>query len=139
MILLDANIFMYAGGAAHPHKAPSLELLRRVATGKVEAVLDAEILQEILYRYRSIGRWSDGRVVYDLAKLTVATVLPITLSVMDYSRILLDQYPALLPRDAVHASVCLVHKLDGICTFDRDFDALGEIKRIDPEALAGEA
>ncbi len=56
MILLDANIFMYAGGASHPNKAPSLALLEGVARGEREAAVDAEVLQEILHRYRAIQR-----------------------------------------------------------------------------------
>ena len=60
MILIDSNIFMYAGGASHPNKAPSVALLEGIATGRLDGVIDAEILQEILHRYRSIRRWKDG-------------------------------------------------------------------------------
>ena len=35
MILIDANIFMYAAGAEHPHKAPSVSLLRCIALGEI--------------------------------------------------------------------------------------------------------
>ncbi len=31
MILIDANIFMYAAGAEHPYKEPSRKFLERVA------------------------------------------------------------------------------------------------------------
>lgn len=50
MILVDTNILMYAAGASHPCKAPSLRLLERVARGDVEAAIHAETLQEILHR-----------------------------------------------------------------------------------------
>jgi predicted nucleic acid-binding protein len=53
MILVDANVFMYAAGAEHPHKAPSRIFLEKVAGGEIEAALDAEVLQEILHRYRA--------------------------------------------------------------------------------------
>ena len=69
MILPDANILMYAAGAEDPHKAPSLAMLDRVATGDVDAAIDAGVLQEILHRYRAIGRWKDGRRVYNLPTL----------------------------------------------------------------------
>ena len=71
MILLDANIFMYAGGSPHPNKAPSLAFLERVALGELEVGVDAEVLQEILHRYRAIGRWEDGRRVFDYARQVV--------------------------------------------------------------------
>lgn len=38
MTFVDANVFMYAAGAPHPHKAPSAALLRAVALGEIEAV-----------------------------------------------------------------------------------------------------
>jgi predicted nucleic acid-binding protein len=53
VILIDANIFMYAAGAEHPHKEPSRMFLEQVARGEVDAALDAEVLQEILHRYRA--------------------------------------------------------------------------------------
>jgi predicted nucleic acid-binding protein len=68
LILIDGNIFMYAAGAEHPHKAPCVALLRRVALGETEAAVDAEVLQEILHRYRAIRRWEEGREVYARAR-----------------------------------------------------------------------
>jgi predicted nucleic acid-binding protein len=50
---------MYAAGADHPNKEPSVRFLERVARGEVEAALDAESLQEILHRYRALGRWGE--------------------------------------------------------------------------------
>lgn len=57
MILIDSNIFMYAAGTPHPNKEPSATFLDQVAIGEVDAVIDAEVLQEILHRYRAISRW----------------------------------------------------------------------------------
>ena len=48
MILVDANILMYAAGADHAHKEPSLRWLERVARGDVEAIINAETLQEVV-------------------------------------------------------------------------------------------
>jgi predicted nucleic acid-binding protein len=66
LILIDANISMYAAGAEHSHKGPSVAVLRRVALGEIDAAVDAEVLQEILRRYRAIWRWEEGREVYAL-------------------------------------------------------------------------
>ena len=76
MILLDESIIMYAAGAPDPHKAPSVTFLESVARGDVEAALDAEVLREILHRYRAIGRWKDGRRVYDLVVRAISATLP---------------------------------------------------------------
>ena len=67
MMLVDSNVIMYAAGAAHPNKAPSVAFLDRVARAEIDAAIDAGVLQEILQRYRAIQRWSEGRTVCDLA------------------------------------------------------------------------
>lgn len=132
MILIDSNIFMYAGGAAHPHKEPSAVFLRRVAQGEIEAAIDAEVLQEILHRYRTIGRWSDGSRVYDLARRIVPAVLPTTAKIMDSARELMDTYPPLAARDALHAAVAKANGITQICSYDRDFDAVQDVERVEP-------
>jgi hypothetical protein len=132
MELIDANILMYAAGAAHPNKQPSIRFLERVANGEVDATIDAEILQEILHRYRTIGRWADGRKVFDLARELFPDVIPVTASVLDRARTLLDASTSLMARDALHAAVVLEEGLDGIYSYDRDFDHIPGIRRLQP-------
>ena len=133
MILIDANILMYAAGAPHRYKQPSARLLQRIADGDVDALIDAELLQEILHRYRAIGRWTDGRLVYDFARQIFPTVLPITADVMDRARELLDVHDGMMARDALHAAVVLTEGLAAICSYDRDFDGIVGLRRIEPE------
>jgi predicted nucleic acid-binding protein len=130
--LIDANILMYAAGAAHPNKEPSIRFLERVANGEVAATIDAETLQEILHRYRAIERWADGRKVYDLARELFPDVIPVTASVLDRARTLLDGSTSLMARDALHAAVVLEEGLDGIYSYDRDFDHIPGIRRLQP-------
>jgi predicted nucleic acid-binding protein len=130
--LVDTNILMYAGGAVHSHRKPSLAFLEAVMRGSIRATLDAESLQEILHRYRSIGRWNDGEVLYDRARLMFPEVLAITGEVTDSARRLMGVYPTMVARDAIHAAVVEVYRLDSICSFDRDFDRIAGLKRIEP-------
>ena len=132
MILVDANIFMYAAGADHPHKLPSAAFLSQVATGQVEAAIDSEVLQEILHCYRAIGRWSEGRHVYDSARLIVPVTLPITVEILDAARELLDDYEQLNARDALHAAVVFKNDIRSLCSYDRDFDQIAGLERIEP-------
>ncbi len=132
MILVDSNVLMYAAGAPHQHKTPSVAFLQAVADGDIDATIDAEVLQEILHRYRSIGRWTDGRRVFDLARDLFPMVIPITAEVMDRARLLLDRHDRVWARDALHASVVLTHRLDGLVSYDRDFDAITGVKRREP-------
>jgi uncharacterized protein len=133
MILIDSNILMYAAGRAHPHREPSAALLEKIALERVEAVTDVEVLQEILHRYRAIGQWEKGRRAYDLARRVFALLVPITIEVMDDARTLMDQYERLGARDAVHAAVCRLVGAEAICSYDRDFDGVDGLSRVEPE------
>lgn len=115
---------MYASGGDHPNKAIAERFLLRVSEGEVEATIDAEVLQEILHRYLSIRRWSVGQRVYAVARRLFPQVLSITGPIVDQAKHIADTYPDISARDAVHAAVVIVHNLDGICTFDRDFDRI---------------
>jgi len=65
VILVDANVLMYAAGSDHQNKSPSIRFLSSVADGSVDAAIDAEVLQEVLQGYRALDRWRDGKRVYD--------------------------------------------------------------------------
>lgn len=135
MILIDANVLMYAAGAEHPNKAPSLALLERIATGTVDAGADVEVLQEVLHRYRAIGRWHDGKRVFDLARKIVPTWYPVDLATLDRARNLLDEYTTLTARDALHAAVYFSVGAEALCSFDRDFDRVAGLRRVEPGVI----
>jgi uncharacterized protein len=138
--LVDSNIFMYATGREHPFKTRAAVFLEKVAEGAVEAAIDAEVLQEILHRYRALERWTEGAVVYDTARILFPEVLAVTGEVMDGARRLMDtplhapmnSRRGLMARDALHAAVVRVYGLASITTFDKDFDAIAGLRRIEP-------
>ena len=132
MTLLDSNIFMYAVGREHPHKQRSAAFLKRVLDGAVTAAVDAEALQEILYRYQALGRAKQGLAVYDEVRMIVPEVIPITGDIMDRARALMERHSRLISRDAVHAAVVQVGGLTSICSFDSDFDQIPNLRRIEP-------
>lgn len=132
MILVDSNIIMYAAGGTHPHRAPSVVFLERVANGSVDAAVDAEVLQEVLHRYRAIGRWAEGRAAYDLSRKVFPRVIPITTGILDEARQLLDAYSHLTARDALHAAACRLSGADALCSYDRDLDGIEGVKRVEP-------
>jgi predicted nucleic acid-binding protein len=137
MILVDANVFMYAAGAAHPKKKQSIAFFELAIESGLDIAVDAEVLQEILHRYRAIKRWDQGKQVYDLARKIVPTVIPIGADLLDSARLLLDEYPEALARDALHAAVCRLPEVDGICSFDTDFDRFDGVTRLTPGDFVG--
>lgn len=134
MILVDSNIFMYAAGSPHPHKVPSRDWLERAARGDVQAGMDAEVLQEILHRYRHTDRWEDGRKVYDLARRSIPGVLAVTGDVMDLAREILDVTARIPARVALHAAVYRFYEAEAICSYDRHYDLIEGLRRIEPDS-----
>ena len=132
MTLVDSNIFMYAAGGEHPFKKRAAAFLERAAEGSVEAAIDAEVLQEILHRYRALKRWKEGRLVYDTARILFPEVLAVTGEVMDGARRLMDEHSGLMARDALHAAVVAVYRLTSITSFDHDFDRVAGLQRLEP-------
>lgn len=130
MILVDSNVLMYATGAEHPNKPLAVRFLDRVAGGEVEAAIDAEVLHEIIHRYRALNRWPEGRRVFGLARIVFPDVLSITGAVMDRAKQLAESDGRISARDAVHAAVIAEYQLEWICTFDRDFDRIRGCKRV---------
>lgn len=105
---------MYAAGEPHPHKEPSLALLERIATGRLKAVTDTEVLQEILYRFWALKLPLKAMEVFDHFMMAVPAVLSVAKRDMIRARSLLAQQPDLPARDAVHAAVALNNGLKTI-------------------------
>jgi predicted nucleic acid-binding protein len=121
---------MYVAGREHENRAPARRFLDRVRDRKVEAVTSTEVLQEILYRYSSLGRLDLASEVYDLVVEICPLVLDVTLADTDRARELLCSTAGISARDAVHAAVMLSHDIEWIATFDVGFDRVKGVRRL---------
>ncbi len=129
-VFVDSNIPMYVAGSEHVCREPALRFLERVEMGQIEASTSTEVLQEILYRYSSIGRRDLAGGVYDLFVEACPIVLDVTLADTDRARNLISESSNISPRDAIHAAVMLNHEIEWIATFDADFDRIPGIRRL---------
>ena len=133
---LDANILMYAAGGEHPLREPCRLALARMLDDEVMLVTDAEVLQEILYRYFSIDRPEVARILHDAAIRICDRILSIDERHTSRALELLLEHPRLSPRDAIHVATMEVDGLELLLSTDRDFDGLRQLERIDPAGLA---
>lgn len=131
-LFVDANIPMYVAGRPHPFKEPSTAFLRNVAERKVGAVSDVEVLQEILYRCHHIKEVQKGFQVFETFARTIPVIYPVFLGDMLKAKELLHKHDDIRPRDALHAAVMLNRGLDTIVSYDRHFDHIPGIKRVEP-------
>ncbi len=132
-VFIDTNIPMYAAGVLHPLREPSQRVIRAIARGELEAVTDAEVLQEILYRYLHIGEREKGFQVFDyFRRIMLGHILPVEDRDVQRARELAEEYPTLSPRDLIHLAVMQHYNIHEIITADRSFDVVPGIQRIDP-------
>ena len=132
MRLIDTNVFIYAVGRPHPYKPACLRVLDALESGLLEANIDAELLQEILYVYWSTKRLGQGVALFDRVEQIFPDLIPIAAMDTRVARELLARHPTIAPRDAIHAAVALNHGLDGVISTDGGFDTIPGITRIDP-------
>lgn len=134
---IDVNIPMYAAGVDHPLVEPSRRVMAAVASGQIDAVTDAEVFQEILYRYFHIGQKEKGLRVFDhFFQIMLGRILPIEDLDVQQARELADRYPALSPRDLVHLAVIVRQQIEDVITADTTFEGVHGVQRIDPAAFA---
>ena len=133
-VFLDSNVFLYAAGADHPHKAPCVEVVRAVAEGRLDANTSAEVLQEILYVYLRRGLRAEAvRLARNVSDLFPA-LLPVTREDMVRALILAERHEALPARDLVHTAVMLNNGMDTLVSLDRHFDDVDELTRRTPDS-----
>lgn len=131
-VFVDANVPMYAVGAAHPLKQSCVDLLEAIARGEVAALTDAEVLQEILHRYSALCQRDRAIEVIQLFTRVVPTVLPITLADVEGALDFHRRYTSLQARDSLHVAVMVNNGVERILSADQHFDAVAEVQRFDP-------
>jgi predicted nucleic acid-binding protein len=134
-VFIDAAVVMYASGAEHPYRDACRAILEAVGAGRLDVTTSVEVVQEIGHRYVSIRQ---PERAHDLTVATLdlfAPVLPITHAVMRRVPDLMARYPRLDSRDLVHVATCIHEGISEIISADRAYDAVAEVKRIDPLAF----
>lgn len=131
MIFLDSNIPMYVIGGAHPNKLRAQLMIERFTAQRARLVTDAEVYQEILHRYLSIGRRNDIQAAYEVLDGLVDAVLAIERADLELAKNLVATHDGLSARDAVHVGVMRRVEAVRIASFDRGFDRIAGLERLD--------
>lgn len=134
MILIDTNVFLYAAGKPSPQREPCRRFLDQVVQGDpdLDARTDAEVLQEILHRYRTTREAGKGTALFDAVLDLGIPVLSVTEAGLRHARRLVEQSAHLSTRDAVHVGVMVEHGISRVLSYDRGFDGLAGIERVQP-------
>jgi uncharacterized protein len=137
---VDTTIFMYAMGAESRFKESCARILRAGAADKAVLVTSAETLQEVLHRYRSIGRHKEIQATFDAISVAVRRILPVTFDDVDEARRLGDRLPSgsrASARDLVHTAIARRQGLQEILTVDAGFASIPGVMVVDPLEWVG--
>lgn len=129
---IDANVIMYSVGGRHPFRDPCKRIIEKIKSREILPVSNVEVLQEILYRFFSIGRSALGELAYRSMVQFCITIFPINLHDTDKALELLKSFKNITSRDAIHAATMMNNGIKEIISTDSHFDIISGIKRIDP-------
>lgn len=134
-VFIDTCIPMYAAGREHSYRQGCRDIILSAASGELEAYIDTEVLQEILYRFYHIHRKDLGFQLFDsFARVMDGSILSVTAHDLLLARQLAGKYTEtdLSPRDLVHLAVMMHSGISRIITTDKGFRAVEDITVIVP-------
>jgi uncharacterized protein len=120
MIFVDSNVFIYAVGRPHPLKTEAQNFFIDSGKKGKRLVTSAEVLQELLHVYLPVERMATLDAAMALATQGVDQIIPIDSAAVLHARNLVDNFPGLTARDLLHLSVCQLHNIKNLKTFDRN-------------------
>lgn len=129
---IDTNIFIYSVGRDHPLRSNCASAIRRIRDQEFRAILNTEIIQEILYRYQSIKELQLGIRLAREAMALSSRILSVTERDLALAIELLESHPQIDTRDAFHAATMINNDIQEIISTDSHFDLIPRINRIDP-------
>lgn len=124
MIFVDSNVFIYAVGRAHPLRPQAQKFFIESRKRGQVLVTSAEVLQELIHVYLPADRLETLDAALELAIGTLERIIPIDVECVLHARALAPQFPSLSARDLIHVSVCQIHGIHEIQTFDRGLAAV---------------
>ena len=138
LVYVDSNVFLYPivyEPEAVEEARESKDFLLKISEGLVEACTATITWDEVVWVVRKMFGLKPsielGRKFLEFPNLKF---LNIKRSVVFRAQRLMEKY-GIKPRDAIHAATALENGVETIVTYDRDFDRLEEIKRLEPRSL----
>ena len=138
LLYVDSNVFLYPTIyrlETIEEAKESKKFLLKISEGSVEACTATITWDEIVWVIRRIFGLKPsielGRKFLEFPNLKL---LNVKRSTVLRAQELMEKYE-IKPRDAIHAATALENDIEIIVSYDKDFDKLEEIKRLDPRSL----
>ena len=131
-MFIDANIFIDAKLSSSREGQSCVALLRKINSGEQNAVTSPLVLNEVLYTINGLrGLDAAERAWNNIQHINNLSILPIDQKVM--AHVIGYMKSGLEPQDAFHAATMKANGIHTICTYDKGFDKILGIKRIEPK------
>ncbi len=131
MIFVDSNVPMYLVGTPHPNRGRAAEAVVRLKAASETLVTDVEVYQEILHRFSSIARNDVIEEAFRSLDDIVEHVFTYGMTEIRAARDLVISNPGISARDALHVAVMQSAGIARILSYDRGFDAVPGIERLE--------
>lgn len=135
LLYVDSSVFIYPviyDLEAVAEAKNSTDFLVKMALGKVEAYTSSLTWDEVTWVTRKLFgieiSMDEARKFLNFPNLRM---LGMRRSTIVRAQELAERYKV-KPRDAIHAAVALENKIKTIVSYDEEFDAIDEIRRIEP-------
>lgn len=132
---IDSNIFAYPviyNPEVISEAKKSKEFLVKIALGKVEAYTATITWDEVAWIIRKVfGFEFSAEESKKFLSFPNLRFLGVKKTTVFKAQDLVEKY-RLTPRDAIHAATALENKITTIVSYDKDFDEINEITRIEP-------
>jgi len=140
-LYIDSNIFLYPivyDAEAVEKARESRNLLLKISEGLIRACTATITWDEIVWVVRRIfglkPSIEQGRKFLEFPNLELLSVKKSTIL---RAQELIERY-RIKPRDAIHVAVALENNITTIISYDKDFDKVKEVKRLEPRSLLKE-
>ena len=138
IFFLDVNIPIYAAGREHPYRDSCRLVMTDIAEGLIQAAIDTEIIQELLYRYGALGQPLTGVEIANYLLTLVPNIYPVVPEDIQLAVKLYEKYASkgVQARDIIHVAVMMNNGLPQIISTDTHFDKIPGVRRYDPKVGA---
>jgi len=135
LLYIDSNVFVYPviyDPEVIGEAKKSKDFLLKIALGKVEAYTATVTWDEVAWVVRKVfGFEFSADESKKFLSFPNLRLLGVKKSTVFRAQELVEKY-RMKPRDAIHAAVALENKITTIVSYDKDFDEMNEIRRIEP-------
>ncbi len=130
-MFLDANIFIYARARGSTNAPACATLLRDITLGSQHATTSWLVVNEVVNFYVRDGQLEAALKAFDAIRgLPNLEILP--LDARSGAHLAYYLRAGLLTSDASHAAAMKAHQIGVLCSYDKGFDKIEGIRRVEP-------